>query len=114
MFGTFVPRYFYEDDGVTLKEEPEESLEELIADYRKACECYNVVHENTKKKESKYETVKDGKKVIDYDKWEEDNEDEMMTYGLADFNAGEWLEILKWEIDLKIMHINARGRESFG
>lgn len=47
---------------------------------------------------------------VDYDAWEKANEDEMLTYGLAEFNAGGSLEGLEWEIDLKVMHINEKEK----
>lgn len=47
-------------------------------------------------------------KVIDYDDWCKAKEDESLDWGLADFNACGGSEMLEYDIDLKIMHLNAR------
>ncbi len=48
---------------------------------------------------------------IDYDKWEKDNSIEARDYGFGDFNGGNALDMMEYDIDLKIMHMNARGEE---
>lgn len=50
---------------------------------------------------------------IDYEKWEANHEDDddMFFCGLAEFNSYGAIEMKEWEIDLKIMHLNARNIE---
>jgi len=40
--------------------------------------------------------------------WQKD--EESFSWGLADFNGFNAIDMLEFEIDLKIMHINARNR----
>lgn len=47
-------------------------------------------------------------KVIDYDRWYKEREDDSLSWGLADFNSSGFYEMLEYDIDLKIMHLNAR------
>jgi len=45
---------------------------------------------------------------IDMEAWQKD--EESFSWGLADFNGFNAIDMLEFEIDLKIMHINARNR----
>lgn len=52
------------------------------------------------------------KEVIDYDAWMKAHGDESLAYGLAEHNSFGGIDILEWEIDLKIMHINEREKRN--
>lgn len=113
MFGHFNPIYFYEEDGTTLKEEPEETLEELLKHYKYVCQRSQEIKAKTKEIEAKYWKERLNSKgvketYIDYDEWERENEDEFLDFALAGFNSDGGIEMLEWEIDLKILHINHR------
>ena len=47
---------------------------------------------------------------IDYDAWDKANADESLDFGLAEFNSYNYIEMLEWEIDLKITHLNEREK----
>ena len=49
-------------------------------------------------------------KVIDYEAWCHEDDDKSFGWGIADFNACGASEMLEYDIDLKIMHLNARER----
>ena len=104
------PDMFYREDG-TLDEEPEESLEELEENYHQACEEYSKWRKDVYEKTMEpYRDPKTGK--IDYDAIEKDNSPEgerAYQMGLADFNAFGAFDFLEYDIDLKIMHLNARN-----
>lgn len=48
---------------------------------------------------------------IDYDAWEESDPDSFMKYALADFNGFNALDMMEYEIDVKICHINSKKNE---
>jgi len=105
--------YFYEDDGVTLKEEPEDSLEEMLTAHQKMCDCFRDFQRRKYEAEAPYRKTRivNGKEqtYIDYDAWEAADSDEFLQWGLADFNGFNGIDLLEFDIDLKIMHINAKG-----
>lgn len=47
---------------------------------------------------------------IDYDAWDKSNADESLDFGLTEFNSCNYIEMLEWEIDLKITHLNEREK----
>lgn len=62
-------------------------------------------------KEGKSSFVKRFKKeYIDKDAWDMANADECLDFNLAKFNASNFLEMLEWEIDLKITHLNEQEK----
>ena len=48
---------------------------------------------------------------IDYDAWDKANADSCLDFGLAEFNCSNYIEMLEWEIDLKITHLNEREKQ---
>lgn len=48
------------------------------------------------------------RQVIDYDRWSSESGDDALDLGLAEFNFGEGIEMLEYDIDLKIMHLNKK------
>ena len=48
---------------------------------------------------------------VDYDAWKAAKPDDYDTFSFAEFNSYNRLEMLQYEIDLKIMHLNAREKE---
>lgn len=49
---------------------------------------------------------------IDYDAWSKGDENVSSDWGLADFNGFNGIDMLEYDIDLKIMHINAREKQN--
>ena len=99
-------------DGIT-EEEPEESLDELLSRYDECCRSFSEFQERKRKAEAPYvrTRVRNGREetYIDYDAWEEADEDSMFTYGMADFNGFNALDMMQYDIDLKIAYMNQRG-----
>lgn len=77
---------FYKDGK--LKEEPEESLEELMKRYNAACDAYSRLCDALNKAKPK----------------------ECLDLGLAEFKSYNYIEMLEWKIDLKITHLNQREK----
>ena len=48
--------------------------------------------------------------VIDQAAWEKAHGDEKFSWDLAEFNGFNGIDMLEWDIDLKIMHINERKK----
>lgn len=90
---------FREKDG-SLKEEPEETLEELEAAHERLCEYHREVKARLK------ELQKDGA-----DTNPDDMDDESFDFSLAEFNSCGAADILEWEIDLKLLHIHYREEQ---
>lgn len=102
------PISFYESDG-TLREEPEESLDELQQTYNQACEAFVKLKEDYDQVMQPYRNPETGE--IDYEAIDNDHSENGMKafqYSLADFNCFNGLDYLQYLIDLKIMHLNAR------
>lgn len=95
-----------------LCEEPEESLEELIARYVEDCDSYREFRRKLEEARRPYEKQRmvNGKMVtyIDYDEWERLDNDSFWDYALGGFNGYNGLDMQRWDIDLKIAHIYAR------
>ena len=79
-----------------LKEEPEESLEELIKQHEGFEEFSNWFKEE----------------YVDYEEWEQKDSESCMAYGFAEFNGFNAIDMLEYDIDLKIMHINERENQN--
>ena len=107
------PKVFYRPDG-TLEEEPEETLEELEENYRKAREEYSKWRKEVYEPALEpYRDPKTGK--INYDAIEKDDSPEgarAFQMGLAAFNAFNGFDFLQYDIDLKIMHLNAKNSQN--
>lgn len=48
---------------------------------------------------------------IDYDAWDREDPDGCFDYGMAEFNGFNGLEMLEYDIDLKILHLNEKTQE---
>ena len=48
---------------------------------------------------------------IDYDAWEAADSQGCWAYGFGEFNGFNAIDMMEYEIDLKIMHMNARGED---
>ena len=51
---------------------------------------------------------------IDFEAWEKADPEGSRSWGLTKFNGRNELEMLKFEIDLRIMHMNERASNGFG
>lgn len=96
------------------REEPEESLEELLKEYNEACDAFLAFkkkREAVKDEYTKIRTKADGtvEKYIDYEAMETD--DEAFQIMLADFNAFNALDMMQFDIDVKIAYMNKRQSE---
>ena len=49
-------------------------------------------------------------KYIEMDRWCKEREDDSFDWGIADFNGSNFIEMEEYDIDLKIMHLNAREK----
>lgn len=99
--------------GELHPDDVEHTLEELIAQYEDNCDAYSAFMKKKKEAEAPYRKtkIKNGREVtyIDYDAWEEEDSDSFWNYGLCEFNGYNCLEMLEWDIDLKIVHINRKN-----
>lgn len=50
------------------------------------------------------------RECIDYDAWDKEKQDEGLFMSMAEHNAYNSIDMLKWEIDLKIMHLNEQEK----
>lgn len=95
-----------------LREEPEKSLEHLIRFYVENSYYYSEFRRKLEEVCQPYikQKMENGKLVtyIDYDEWEQLDNDSYWEYALADFNGYNGLDMQQWDIDLKIAHIYAR------
>lgn len=48
--------------------------------------------------------------VIDREAWDKAHKDDILSWDLAEFNSFNGIDMLQWDIDLKIMHINERRK----
>lgn len=51
---------------------------------------------------------------VDYDAWKAAKPEDYEMFSFAEFNSFNGLDMLQYEIDLKIMHLNAREKEHSG
>lgn len=49
---------------------------------------------------------------VDYEEWEQKDSESCMAYGFAEFNGFNAIDMLEYDIDLKIMHINEREKQN--
>lgn len=95
-----------------LREEPEYTLEHMIRRYLKGCDAYTELMRKMEEASKPYkrEKMANGKLVtyIDYDEWEKQDSEGCWDYSMAENNSYNGLDMLQWEIDLKIAHIYAR------
>lgn len=47
---------------------------------------------------------------VDYDEWAKEDSESCLAYGLGEFNGFNAIDMLEYDIDLKIMHINEREK----
>ena len=95
------------------QEEPEESLEELLRQYKEACDAYRKVVEAKKKAEAPWRRTRineQGKEetYIDYDAWEETDPRGFWDNALGEFNGFSNTDMLEDRIDVKICYLNQR------
>ena len=50
--------------------------------------------------------------VIDHDAWNKTRGDDALDWGMGEFNSFNAIDMLQWEIDLKIMHLNEREKNN--
>ena len=48
---------------------------------------------------------------VDYDEWEKTDSESFCAYGFGEFNGFNAIDMLEYDIDLKIMHINEREKQ---
>lgn len=95
------------------QEEPEESLEKLLRQYKEACDAYRKVVEANKKAEAPWRRTRineQGKEetYIDYDAWEETDPRGFWDNALGEFNGFSNTDMLEDRIDVKICYLNQR------
>ena len=49
---------------------------------------------------------------VDYDEWERKDSEGCWAYGMGEFNGFNAIEMLEYDIDLKILHINEREKQN--
>jgi len=102
----------YTKEFLSDKVEPEETLEELLAEYDELCKSHHEFRLKIKEVAAPYShtIIVNGKEqtIIDYDRWEAEDEDSFWAYGCADFNSSSAFNNLEWEIDLKVAFMNLR------
>ena len=81
------PSSFYTPDG-SLYPEPKESLEELEAKLKEACE--------------KLKSLPKPKPACEYS--DDDDDDLFFDLGMARFNLCNFIENLEWKVDLKLFY----------
>lgn len=95
------------------QEEPEESLDELLQQYKEACNAYRKCVEAKKEAEVPWRRTRineQGKEetYIDYDAWEKADPVGFMNNALGEFNGFSDIDMLEDRIDMKICHMNRR------
>lgn len=118
MHTTMIPFKFhkgelYTEEFLKGKEEPEESLDELLTEYDEMCKDYHSFRVKLKEMAKPYTQtgIVDGKvrTTIDYDRWEKEDEEGFCAYACGDFNSASAFEMYEYDIDLKIAFMNQRG-----
>lgn len=93
------------------QKEPEEPLVELLERHEKMSTQYQEFREEYNKVIAQWRKGDSGIEAndIDYDAWEESDPDSFMKYALGDFNGFKSIDMLEYEIDVKICHIISKN-----
>ena len=95
-----------------LEKEPRMSLKRLITNYLEGCKAYLDFKQKMEEASRPYQRQKmvNGGMVtyIDYDEWDKHDPIGSWDYGMCEFNGFNSLDMLQWDIDLKIAHIYTR------
>ena len=114
-----IPYKYHTDsfDEIAVKiEEPDESLEELLANYETAKQQFREFKQRLREAEAPYRRTRINilgreETYVDYDAWEEEDPDSCYKYGFADFNGFNALDMMEDMIDAKIYYINQREEQ---
>lgn len=105
----------FEEEALKIVE-PEETLEELLAQHDEMCAEYRRLREAQEKAEAPWRRTRINDKgeeesYIDYDAWEKANSKECWSYTSGEFGGFNAIDMLEHDIDVKISHMNQRERE---
>ena len=112
-----IPYKFHKADDFSLvnlstEEEPEEPLEELIAQYEALCKNHRDHRFSLQELAKPYTCVKtiNGKEnmVIDFERWEKEDVETFCAYICGEVNSSCVFEAYEYVIDLKIAFLNRK------
>ena len=95
------------------QEEPKESLEELLQQYKETCNAYRKYVDSKRLAEAPWRRTRINEQgqeetYIDYDAWEETDQMGFWNNAMGEFNGFSNIDMLEDRIDVKICHINQR------
>ena len=104
------------DEVAARIQEPEESLEELLENYEKACQQFHEFKQKMCKAEEPYRRTRinasgEEESYIDYDAWEAEDSEGCWTFGTADFNIFNAIDMMEDDIDAKIYYLNQKEED---